>query len=72
MQREYRVSEEKIIKIFDLLKSDNGASKETIAKILSIGVATVFRAVKELERRKWIKEKSRIGIVVQYQITKKD
>jgi Mn-dependent DtxR family transcriptional regulator len=70
--RVYTVSEDKLLLVFDLIRSDNSVSKETISKILRLGIVTVYRAISELKRRKWIKARhKRNGIVEVYDILKK-
>ncbi len=71
--RKNLISEDLLLKAFDLIKVDNNCSTSTIASLLGISRMTVHRAVVELKHRKWIKPKAeRINNVVVYQITKKD
>jgi len=67
------ISEYNILRVFDILKTDNNCSTVTISQVLGIGRATVHRAIVELKRRKWIKPKAeRVNNIVEYVILKKD
>ncbi len=67
------IGKELLQSVLDLIKSDNTASKTTIADCLNISRMTVHRAISQLKQDKTIKAKAeRIGIVEQYEILKKD
>jgi len=66
------INDDLLIQVLDLIKSDNKASKSTLASILKVSRATIDRAITKLKLLGYIKTKKRIGIVEQYQIIKKD
>ena len=66
------ISEVNLLRVFDILKSDNNCSLETMQQVLELGRTTVHKAIVELKRRGWIRPKAeRINNVVQYTIIKK-
>ncbi len=68
-----KVSEDTINRVFDLLKLYQNVSNIALGQALNISRISIFHAIRELKRRKWIKPKAeRINNVVQYQITKKE
>lgn len=67
------ISETNLVRVFDILKSDNNCSLETIQEVLELGRTTVHKAIVELKRRGWIRPKAeRINNIVHYTIIKKD
>lgn len=67
------ISETNLLRVFDILKSDNNCSLETMQDVLELGRTTVHKAIVELKRRGWIRPKAeRVNNVVEYQIAKKD
>jgi len=62
------INDDLLIQVLDLIKSDNKASKSTLASILKVSRATIDRAITKLKLLGYIKTKKRIGIVEQYQV----